>query len=81
MSLLQALGDSGITIVLVTHEPDIALYAGRVLEMKDGLLLSDVRRPALRAVPRAVPDEAAVAASAAVAPEGGPSLASAPEDR
>ncbi len=58
MSLLQALGDSGITIVLVTHEPDIALYAGRVLEMKDGLLRSDVRRPAVRAVPQPVAAEA-----------------------
>jgi putative ABC transport system ATP-binding protein len=66
MALLQALGDSDITIVLVTHEPDIARYAGRVLEMKDGRLRSDVRRPALRAVP--VP-----------APEDGPSLASAPQ--
>ncbi len=74
MSLLQALGDSGITIVLVTHEPDIALYAGRVLEMKDGLLRSDVRRPAIRAVARAAPDEAAVAAAGATS-----SLAPAPE--
>jgi putative ABC transport system ATP-binding protein len=75
MSLLQALGDSGITIVLVTHEPDIARYAGRVLEMKDGLLRSDVRRPAIRAVRQAVPDEAAVAGAAAsvtFAPEENP---------
>src|SRR5512139_2668970 len=57
MSLLQALGDGGITIVLVTHEPDIARYAGRVLEMKDGLLRSDVRRPALRAAHGAAPAE------------------------
>jgi putative ABC transport system ATP-binding protein len=70
MSLLQALGDSGITIVLVTHEPDIALYMGRVLEMKDGLLRSDVRRPAIRAVPQP--------AAAEVPP---PTLAVAPEDR
>jgi putative ABC transport system ATP-binding protein len=75
MSLLQALGDSGITIVLVTHEPDIASYAGRVLEMRDGLLRSDVRRPAIRAVP------SAAIASPAAAPEAGTSLASAPEDR
>src|SRR5512138_2506331 len=61
MSLLQALGDSGITIVLVTHEPDIALYAGRVLDMKDGRLRSDVRRPAVRAVPAPPPAEDAPA--------------------
>ncbi len=78
MSLLQALGDSGITIVLVTHEPDIALYMGRVLDMKDGRLRSDVRRPAIRAVPQRPPaDEAAVGSAA----EAAPSLASAPEDR
>ncbi len=74
MSLLQSLGDSGITIVLVTHEPDIALYMGRVLDMKDGLLRSDVRRPAIRAVPQTAPDEAAVAAAGAA-----PSRAAAPE--
>jgi len=67
MALLQALGDSGITIVLVTHESDIALYAGRVLEMRDGLLRSDVRRPAVRAVPLPAPAEAPVA-SASEAP-------------
>ncbi len=79
MSLLQALGDSGITIVLVTHEPDIALHMGRVLDMKDGLLRSDVRRPAIRAVSSTA---AAAAPAAASAPElGPPSLASAPEDR
>ncbi len=50
MSLLQALGASGITLVLVTHEPDIAAFAGRVIEMRDGLVRSDARRPARRAV-------------------------------
>jgi putative ABC transport system ATP-binding protein len=80
MALLQALGDGGITIVLVTHEPDIARYAGRVLEMKDGRLRSDVRRPPLRAVPAA----AEVEDPLAPAPEGQPPLdggASAREDR
>jgi putative ABC transport system ATP-binding protein len=50
MSLLQALGAaSGITLVLVTHEPDIAAFAARAIEMRDGLVLSDARRPARRA--------------------------------
>ncbi|MBI2392341.1 MAG: ABC transporter ATP-binding protein [Deltaproteobacteria bacterium] len=44
MALLQELGREGITIVLVTHEPDIASYASRVLTMRDGRLLSDVRQ-------------------------------------
>jgi len=33
-----------MTIVLVTHEPEIAQYAHRVITMKDGIILSD--RPA-----------------------------------
>jgi putative ABC transport system ATP-binding protein len=82
MALLQELGDSGITIVLVTHEPDIAQYMGRVLEMKDGLLRSDVRRPAIRAVPRAAPPDGQPVSTSAAAPDGTPaSLASAPEAR
>lgn len=44
MALLQSLGDTGITVVLVTHEPDIAQYASRVLVMKDGLLHQDARQ-------------------------------------
>lgn len=41
MGLLQSLGASGITVVLVTHEKDIAAYARRVLVMRDGRLVSD----------------------------------------
>ena len=44
MALFQQLRDTGITVVLVTHEPDIAAYASRVLQMKDGLLVSDRRQ-------------------------------------
>ncbi|HYG66152.1 MAG TPA: ABC transporter ATP-binding protein [Anaeromyxobacteraceae bacterium] len=51
MALLQELGDAGITVVLVTHEPDIAAYAGRVIEMRDGRVRSDERRTPLRAEP------------------------------
>ncbi len=41
MALFQSLHRAGITIVLVTHEPDIAQYAGRILTFRDGLLRSD----------------------------------------
>ena len=41
MTLLGELSRSEITVVLVTHEPDIAEYASRVISLKDGLLLSD----------------------------------------
>jgi putative ABC transport system ATP-binding protein len=39
--LLQQLNRQGITIVLITHEPDIAAYATRVLTLRDGCLLRD----------------------------------------
>jgi len=49
IAIFQELGDSGITVVLVTHEPDIAGYAARVVTMKDGHVLSDVRQTPQRA--------------------------------
>jgi len=55
MAIFQALGDSGITVVLVTHEPDISRYAARVVMMKDGKVQSDVRQQPLRAVPPETP--------------------------
>jgi putative ABC transport system ATP-binding protein len=45
LSLMQRLNRAGLTIVLVTHEPDIATYAGRVLTFRDGRLLRDDRQP------------------------------------
>jgi len=50
MALFQELGRAGITVVLVTHEPDIAQYAGRVVVMRDGRVLSDTRQAQRRAV-------------------------------
>ncbi|MCS6327724.1 MAG: ABC transporter ATP-binding protein [Nitrospira sp.] len=53
MGILEELNrEDGITIILVTHEPDIAAYASRELIMKDGLIVQDVRRtPRLSVVP------------------------------
>jgi putative ABC transport system ATP-binding protein len=41
MALFQELNDQGITIVLVTHEPDIAVYAKRIVEVRDGRIRRD----------------------------------------
>lgn len=45
MRILQRLNrEQGLTVVLVTHEADIAAFAGRVLTMHDGDLVSDTRQ-------------------------------------
>ncbi len=41
MGIFKALNDQGVTIVMVTHEPDIALHARRVVNMRDGQVVSD----------------------------------------
>ncbi len=41
MALFQELNEEGVTIVLVTHEPDIARYAHRVVELRDGRVVRD----------------------------------------
>ena len=38
MSIFQKLNEDGITIVLVTHEKDIALYSRRIIHLRDGLV-------------------------------------------
>jgi len=49
MSLFQELGRKGMTVVLVTHEPDIARFASRVVTMRDGQIRSDERQVPLAA--------------------------------
>jgi len=43
MTLFQGLNRQGITIIMVTHEPDIAAYAGRQVVFRDGLIIDDGR--------------------------------------
>jgi putative ABC transport system ATP-binding protein len=47
MSLFQRLNRDGITVVVVTHEPEIARFASRILRFRDGRLMDDemVERP------------------------------------
>jgi len=42
MALLQQLNRAGMTVVLVTHEHDVAAFAQRVLTFRDGQVVSDV---------------------------------------
>lgn len=41
MAVFQDLNKEGVTIILVTHEPDIASHTMRVIKFRDGLLISD----------------------------------------
>ena len=59
MRLLTRLNREGRTIVLITHEPDIAAFASRVVRLRDGHIISDVRQ-----VPHE-PEEAEEAATTA----------------
>ena len=59
MALFQDLNETGITIILVTHEADIANTAKRILSFRDGRLLDDAavtNRVAARAALAALPE-------------------------
>ncbi len=45
MALMRALHGRGQTIVMVTHENDIAAYAGRIITLKDGKIIHDAPNP------------------------------------
>ena len=47
MKILKGLHDEGKTIIMVTHEPEIAACAGRVITMRDGIILADERKGVL----------------------------------
>jgi ABC-type lipoprotein export system ATPase subunit len=46
MQLLSELNAQGMTVVIVTHEPDIASWARRTLVFKDGVMVQDTSNPA-----------------------------------
>jgi len=41
MQIFQELNDGGLTIVLVTHEPDVAQFAKRIVVFRDGKIRHD----------------------------------------
>lgn len=44
MSVIQKLNrEKGITVIMVTHDKDVALYCRRLVNLKDGLIISDIR--------------------------------------
>ncbi len=47
MALLQELNRGGMTVVMVTHEPDVARFARRILRFRDGHLVKDKRNKEL----------------------------------
>jgi putative ABC transport system ATP-binding protein len=59
MALFQELNRSGMTVVIVTHEPDIARFAGRVLRFLDGRVVADEANQALDARAQLAPGVAA----------------------
>jgi putative ABC transport system ATP-binding protein len=42
MQIFQELNDAGITVIIVTHEADIARHARRIIHFKDGLVVDDI---------------------------------------
>jgi putative ABC transport system ATP-binding protein len=66
MAVFQKLNAQGITILLVTHEPDIACYTKRIIELRDGRIIRDEPVAAPRLADRdllAWPDNGSVAGS------------------
>ncbi len=41
MSIFRKLNNSGLTIIMITHEPDIANYAERIISIRDGKIVND----------------------------------------
>jgi putative ABC transport system ATP-binding protein len=49
LALFQALNRDGVTVVIVTHDPEVARHARRVVRFRDGLVVSDERQSAANA--------------------------------
>ena len=54
LATLQHLNDNGITIVLVTHDADVAQHTKRIIEFRDGCIIADHWASSFQRVPSAV---------------------------
>jgi putative ABC transport system ATP-binding protein len=74
LALFQELAAEGITIVVVTHEADVAAHASRLVVVRDGKVVTDKQQTPMKAVPADVDDPIAAAerAAARTAPPGPP---------
>jgi len=58
MALFQKLNELGLTLIIVTHEPDIAAYAKRIIKMQDGQIINDRPVQARNTLPRDIEESA-----------------------
>ncbi len=68
MGLLSQLRGTGITVVYVTHEPDIAAFASRKLTMRDGVIVTDQQQDTAGAIATATAAAAQAASRAGATP-------------
>jgi len=52
MRLFSSLHTNGLTVIVITHEPEVAAYAERVLRFRDGELIADARQTPIEASPQ-----------------------------
>ena len=50
MQIFQNLNDEGHTIVMITHEPDIAQHAKRIIHVRDGRIVDDSNKHSQRKI-------------------------------
>jgi putative ABC transport system ATP-binding protein len=64
MQIFARLNDAGRTVVMITHEPEIAAHAKRTVHLIDGLIASDKRNAAVAGPPPKLDPYALAAVSA-----------------